>query len=272
MLEENNNQAVESQEVQQESSVKSDVTTESSTVNTQVASPESVSQVKQTTPVERSIPYSRFKESLSQRDNFKSELQKAQETNQKLMQMLEGFNPNKQQAIQNPEQEQAAQQLMDILSRQPQFKGLMDKLAQLEEKTGSFTSSQVESALDKEQDAILKRCSEFGLNPSEVFGQTDEEGNVIVKGEIQRYIESHPVLSKIGIAPGVPEMAFRALYFDKQMELADKRANLKLINEQQAKKKGLTQPPGSTSKGSKPKESMEEFLSRRIEEEGGLGT
>lgn len=269
---ENDNQAVDTKTEQQDTSVKTDVQPDSSTGNTQVA-PESVSQETQKSQVERSIPYSRFKEALSQRDTHALELKKAQEANQKLLETLSGFAPKSQQkSFEQMTQQEAASYLADILFSQPQFKGLSDKLSEIEAKTGSFTTSQVEAALDKEQESLLKRCTEFGLNPAEVFGQTDEEGNIIKKGEIQKYIESHPVLKNLGFQPGIPEIAFRALYFDKQSELAQRKANLTLINEQQAKKKAQTESTGATSgKGARPKESMEDFIARRIDEEGGIG-
>lgn len=271
MENESQTQAIETQTEQQETSVQTDVQAAPSPATTQSPA-ESVSPAPQKPTVERSIPYSRFKESLSQRDNYASELKKAQELNQKYLEMLQSQTP-KQQPSQTFEQQEAARQLAEILANQPQFKALNEKLQQLEAKTGDFTSSQTEAALDKEQETILKRCEEFGLDPIQVFGQTDEDGNIIQKGEIQKYIESHPVLKSIGIQPGVPEIAFRALYFDKQSELASRKANLALIKEQEAKKKAQTESPGSTSgKGARPKESMEDFLARRIEEEGGIGS
>ena len=196
-----------------------------------------------------------FKNVLRQRDSFKTELQKAQEQNQKLMALLEANKPKAEVGPQN-EQEAAAKQLRQILG----IDNLVEKLESLDKRNSDFSERETNQAFDKEQDGIVKQCEKFGLD----FNQ--------VVPELQNYLDEHPYFSKIAIQPGFYDLAFKAVYFDKSNDLAKRAAYAEQLKETEKLKKANSEAPnpgGAT--GSTPSYTgVKDLVRNRMDKEGGI--
>lgn len=195
-----------------------------------------------------------FKALRNQANSFKSELQKAQELNTKLMTMLENQSKPKVEGVAS-EQEAAAKQLRQILG----IDDLVGKIQSLDKRNSEFNQSQTDSAFDKEQESIAKQCEKFGLDM-----------NVVVH-ELQGYLDSHPYFSKQAIQPGFYDLAFKSLYFDKSTELAKNAAYAEQVKTTQNLKKANSEAPnpGSTP-STKSYTGIKDRVKDLIEQGGGV--
>lgn len=194
-----------------------------------------------------------FKNLRSQRDSLQAELKKAQEANDKLMAFLDKQNAPKENLS---EQEAATMQLRKLLG----FDSLTEKLEKLESRNSEYSQRETDSAYDKEEEKIISRCEKFKLDPTEVLPN------------LQNWLDEHPYFSKVAIQPGFYELAFNQIYFDKSLELSEKAAYAKQIEEKNKLKKGNTEGAGASTESGKAIRdvSIRDFAKRRIEESGGL--
>lgn len=206
-------------------------------------------------PKERFEDNPGFKNLKNQRDSFKTELQKAQEQNQKLMALLEAQTKPKSDPVAS-EQEQAAKQLRQILG----IDGLIEKLDSLDKRNSDYSERETNQAFDKEQDGIVKQCEKFGLDFNEVVP------------ELQNYLDEHPYFSKIAIQPGFYDLAFKAIYFDKSNDLAKRAAYAEQLKETEKLKKANSESPNpGNSTGSSPAYTgVKDLVRRRLESDGGI--
>lgn len=103
-------------------------------------------------------------------------------------------------------------------------------------------------------------ASQYGYDKSELLE------------DIQSFIETNPLFKSVGYQEGIADWAVKLFFADKSKELAEREANLKLLKEQNEKKKMNLE---SSSNGKKAPTSakdtnMKSFLERRIQESGGM--
>ena len=183
---------------------------------------------------------------------------KAQEA---YLQQLQSLNQPKGQEIPE-EQKQAIIQLARLFKQSPEFQkelGL-DRLDELQKQNEALAQARSEESFNKEFEEVLTYGASLGMDKDEL------------KDELLEAVQNHPVYSQIPYSQGLIRAVFRDSKWDKLGELKEREVNAKLIKEQEAKRKSNAESssPSSkeTPKGKEP--SMEQFLSRRIKEEGGI--
>lgn len=137
----------------------------------------------------------------------------------------------------------------------------LDRATKLEKEIESLREGSMRSQFDSELKSVVSTySSKYGFQPGEL-----EEN-------LKEFIEEDPVFSQKDYRPGAIERAAKAWLFDHQGEVAERAANLKLIKEQEEKKKVSSEAPSGGNKG-KPKmieKSLKAYLDRREQEEGGI--
>lgn len=154
------------------------------------------------------------------------------------------------------EEEQAVQMLRQKLG----LDKLDERLGEVSKSHSQFTQSQLDTMADAELSSVVESLSkQYGYKPAEL------------QEEILNFVADHPLGSR-DYKKGSIEAMGKLWAYDKQAELAERAANLKLIKEQQDKKKVATESPNGAKKspGKRANESMDDFLARREREEGGL--
>lgn len=193
-----------------------------------------------------------FKNVLKQRDSFKSELDKAQKLNQELMDALKAGRSTQPANTQEAEMEAAASQLRKLLG----LEDLTKKLDSLEKRNTDYTTSQRNDAFDKEQEKIVSECKRLGIDFQEVAPELSAWLDENLPGEPK---------------PGYFTIAFKAMNFDKSLELAKREAYAEQLREKEKLKKanseapspGASQTPGAYT-------GIKDFARNRIESAGGV--
>lgn len=197
-----------------------------------------------------------FKNVLRQRDSFKSELQKAQESNAKLMALLEKQSQPSPQASPLSEQESAKKQLREILG----IDGLTETIESLKKTNSEYSERERNQAFDREQEGIVKSCQKFGQNFEEVVP------------EIRTWLDEHPYFGRLSqYEPGMFDLAYKALYFDKSTELAKKAAYAEQLKEtEKLKKAGSESPSPAGSSTPRAYTGTKDLVKSRMDAEGGV--
>lgn len=175
-----------------------------------------------------------FKKLRSERDTLRQEMQKAAEREERLLAALEGMKASQPKPPVD-ERESAKRELIDILG----LGDLQKKLDRLEARNADYSSRETDSAYDKEEDGIRASCEKFGMKMDEVLP------------ELQNYLDEHPVFSRMDIQPGMYDLAFKALYFDKSTDLAKNAARLDEIKQRDKLRQANTEAPSTTSTGAR---------------------
>lgn len=242
--------------------VKADSAPASQSKDTQVSSPAKTEQVS-----EDNLPFHkhpRFQKLIKENEEYRNKYStleqkiKAQEDYLKQMQTL---NQPKGQEMPE-EQRQAIIQLGKLFKQSPEFRkelGL-DRLDELEKQNQEYVAKRSEEAFGKEFEEVLTYGVSLGMDKEEL------------SQELLEAIQSHPVYSQIQYAPGLVRAVFRDSKWDKVGEFKEREVNAKLIKEQEAKRKSNSETTSPTSEKSarKLEPSMDQFLARRIKEEGGI--
>jgi len=173
------------------------------------------------------------------------------------------------QALQSPlqqqlpdEQRQAIVQLAKLFKQVPEFQkelGL-DKIEELQKQNESLSIARSEETFRKEFDETVDYAVSLGMDKDEITEQLLES------------VQSHPVYNQVNYRKGMVRAVFRDYFWDKMGKLKEREINSRLIKEQEIKRKSNAET-SSPSSGvpQKAKElSMEQFLKRRIQEEGGI--
>lgn len=229
-----------------------------STTDDKVASTETsngaTEQVKKESFEEKLFKNPGFKKMQTERDQLRKELEDARKERQQFLKALEGMKAPAKEAVVD-EKEQAAKELRRLLG----VDTLLEDIKTLKERNSDFTQRETDQAFDKEEERIVTAATKFGLNPHEV------------KAECQAWLDAHPYFSKVDIQPGFYDLAFKALYFDKSSELAQKAAQLEQIKQRDKLRQANTETPAnaSTDKGVTKPSSMRERLQDMIKEGGG---
>lgn len=157
------------------------------------------------------------------------------------------------------DQIQARDQLAEILRDSPILKPLFEKLAQVEQFNNSLTDKEMTGKYNEVEKSMVKVCETNGLDV-----QTELEA-------CNDWLDQHPVLSqlypkgKAQFPPELYELAFKAINHDRADELADRRANLKSIQERERRRAGNSETPAATLPGGRPLPAkLEDFLTERV--------
>lgn len=161
------------------------------------------------------------------------------------------------------EQKEARAQLAELLFGDPEIRdkyGLskVDKLEKFQQEAQLERSREM---FESELGPLVKQyAEEYGMDPKEL----DED--------IREFIETDEWFADKSFSRGAAKKAMRLFFDGKDSELAERKANLKLIREQAEKKKIGTESASRTEKtGSAPKEKgILTYLERRAQEEGGI--
>lgn len=227
--------------------------------DTQVSSPAKTEQVS-----EDNVPFHkhpRFHQVTKENREFKEELARLKQELLVEKQVRERLNAPKGQEIPE-EQRLAIVQLAKLFKQSPEFQkelGL-DRIQELERQNQEYASKRSEEAFGKELDEVVAYGVSLGMDKEEL------------SQELLEAIQTHPVYSQIQYSPGLVRAVFRDSKWDSLGELKEREANAKLIKEQEAKRKSNSETTSSSSEKSAKKlePSMDQFLARRIKEEGGI--
>lgn len=193
----------------------------------------------------------------------REELKKAQQLNIELQEALQEIRSGKPappgEEELTGEQKDALDKLAKLISSHPSFRGIQEKLAQIDERHQSLTETQKKEKFGKEMEKLQTLCEKHGLSYDQV------------ESECQDYLDNHEYFSKIPLEPGFYTMAFKDLYFDKSAELGTKAANLKLIKDKEKLKAASSEKPDGKSEPTVPTDrNVKELVARRIQESGGI--
>lgn len=196
----------------------------------------------------------RLKQTLEERDR-KFELQLAElkgMTQAQTKQATAGMDPEQRQALLN---------LVRLIKSDPDAaKELgINSIDELRQRQEQLVSSRNEESFGKEVESTLSEFSEkYGLDKAEL------------EQEVSDFIDANPFYSSKDYSQGAYRAAATAYLFPKLDEMKERAANLKLIKEQEAKKKANAESPGAPSgtETSKPA-SMRERLAQMVRDGGG---
>lgn len=156
-----------------------------------------------------------------------------------------------------PDQLQARDQLAELLKDAPALKPLFEKLAQVEQFNTHLTSREAEQGYNKVEESMVKTCENYGLDPA------------LEMQACHDWLDQHPVFSKHQgpFPPEYYEVAFKAMNYDRADELAERRANLKSIQERERHRQANSEAPAASLPGGRPlPKKLEDFLSERAKD------
>ena len=167
-----------------------------------------------------------------------------------------------QQAL-PPEQRQALLELVRLIKSDPDAAkelglGSSEELRQQIEK---IEYGKAQENFDGEVSSVIGTYSErYGLDKTEF-----EE-------ELREFIQTNEFFNNSHYSKGMVEIAAMTMLKDRQAELSERAANLKLIKEQKEKKGQATERSSVTSQtpSKKMPKTLQDFLSQRVAESGGL--
>ena len=128
----------------------------------------------------------------------------------------------------------------------------LDSLKALRDEIESLKSSSSEQAIEREAGSVVNDyAKKFGYEP-----QTLEK-------ELWEFIKDDDYWSQQPFSKGIFAKATRDFFSDKQQELAERAANMKLVTEQKEKTRvGSQKPVGNAQQGQEQPKTMREFLSK----------
>lgn len=152
------------------------------------------------------------------------------------------------------EQKVALEQLSSMLG--------IDKYAEviktLQRQNEELTKREEEKAFDSEESDLRKLSSEHGLD-------YDNE----VYPELTAWLQKNKQFQ--GLGPGSLKFAFNNIYFSKMGELAERKKNLEMIQEQEKKKSGQVETPSKVGKPAvKTFKNDDDMIASVIKDAGGL--
>lgn len=161
-----------------------------------------------------------------------------------------------------PDQKNALLSLVKLIKSDPDAaKELgLGSSEELKKEIENIQWSKAVESFDSEASSVANTYAErYGLDK----GEFEEE--------LREFIQSHPYFNQSPYSQGMLEIAAMTMTKDRQAELADRAANLKIIKEQQEKKKISTErPAGGKAADKKAPKSLGDFLRQRVAEAGGL--
>jgi len=174
------------------------------------------------------------------------------------------------QAAEEPKVEQRQQEQLEKLDPQSEadlnklkrmlgldkLDGLNKTVGELQAQNAKLTEREETRLMDAEESELKTKAEGFGLD-------WDSE----VAPSIIQWFKDNPSFQ--GLGPGTLKVAFNNIHAERIGEWSERAANLKLIKEQEAKRKGTTEKSATTHSKTSPKgESMEKFIARRAVEMG----
>lgn len=215
----------------------------------------------ETLKAEEQVPFHkhpRFQELIRENKDIK----RRYEEMEKRLTTLSQPQPVQPQSTLTDEQRYAAIELAKILKEVPEVSKLLglDQLQSIQASNQQIMTERLEGAFNKELDEVTSYAVTLGMTKDEV------------ESEIIEAMQSNPLYSTLNYSPGIVKAAFRDLFWDKLGELKEREINSKLIKEQGEKKRANAETSSPESqKGKAPTDSsVEQFIQRRIREEGGI--
>ena len=192
---------------------------------------------------------------------------KFQEQKDLYTRQLENFNSRSAQpsGTQKPpltgEQRQAREELAEMLFGDPEIR---DKYGL--SKVDQLVKQQQEMLLDRSREVFDAELSPLVQKAAEKYGMDAKE----LDAEIRDFVSTDPWFEDKNFTRGSASKVVRLFFADKESELAEREANLKIIREQNEKKRVGTEKAASNGKpGSRPLESsLDAYLERRAKEDG----
>jgi len=200
---------------------------------------------------------------LSKREReWQKQLQQSSEQHRRELDLLRAGMGRNNAPAGNPEEEHALNLLAEKLLANPLIREKygLDGAKSAQAELQKLREEQTRVMVDNELESVVgKYAVKYGYEPQAFreelleFLDSDEfEGATYRKGSIER--------------------AAKAYLYDRQGEISERAANLKLIKEQNDKKKVTTESSSTGTKG-KPnmgEKSLSSYLDRRVDEEGGI--
>ena len=131
----------------------------------------------------------------------------------------------------------------------------LDRVEALEKKLAEYETGRTQDTYHNELSSVVdKYAGEFGFEKAEL------------RDELDYFIQNDPLWSQFPKTKGIAAKAARDYFSDKQQELADRAANLKLVTEQKSKGALKTgKPIGGKQEATAPK-NMKELMARYRQE------
>lgn len=151
-------------------------------------------------------------------------------------------------------------QLSQLLSSDPEARKMLglDSVSELQEKLSRYEQGNTMSQFNSE----LNEVSDFYAND---YGLDKKE----VEYDLLEFVQTDPLWSKMGNEKGVLKKASKDFFSDKREELAERKANMKLVNEQKNKGKVTSQRPANgVTQELPPPKSMREAIERSAKAAG----
>lgn len=175
-------------------------------------------------------------------------------------QKLQEFQNNSNRQGQTLSDQDASQlrNLAKLMMADPETAKMLglDKIGSLQDRIESMNSSSLEQAIEQETQTVIgDYAKKYGYEPK------------TLEQDIYDYISNDPYWSEQPQGKGVVTKAVRDFFADKQQELAERAANMKLVTDNQNKSKAGSQKPLGSGQATKelPK-TMNEFLKMRFKE------
>ena len=196
-------------------------------------------------------------------EDLEGRFSKLESTYTDKLESLVGMMTPKQESSMTPQDKQSLVQLFQMGMQVPEIAEMMglNKHKEIEKSLQSERETRLNLQFDGEFDSVAKQMSEsYGLKPDEV------------KSELLEFMQNSEFYGRKSYSHGLIKEAAKSLYFDRISELKTRETNLKLIQEQKLKKESNSESPskGKSGKGPNIESNMKDFLSRRVQEEGGL--
>lgn|SRR3990167_2581113 len=221
-------------------------------------------------PVTESEPWhksERFRKLTERARQSEERLAKLQESYERVLEnqaRVNGLFGDKQggQSQLSNEDRQAILKLASYMKEVPEAAEMLGigRTSQLEQKLQDIQNERVKESGIAERSRVLDKYStQYGISQDELLTRFEE------------FIENNDFYANSSYKPGMVESAFKAMLFDQQSELAERKVNSKLIEE---KKKKINAGMESPVKGersivkAKPKR-MGDFIDQLVRDEGG---
>ena len=133
----------------------------------------------------------------------------------------------------------------------------LEGLDEMRQELSQFKQNRAQEAFDSEFNSVVEKyASEYGYDKKDL------------DYELRDFIVNDPLWGNMGNSKGVVAKAARDFFSDKQAELAERRANLKLINEKKSKSASSSQKPvGNGNPQNKVPTSVREVI-EKLQSEG----
>jgi hypothetical protein len=172
---------------------------------------------------------------------------------------LSKLSQNGQGRPKSDEQRRAILEAAQYFAEDPEARKLLglDSVAELKQKYEETEFNRTREALDGELSTIVdKYAADYGYDKGDL------------RAELESFISNDVLWSQMSMSKGLIQKAARDFFSDKQADLAERAANLKLINEQKSKRGLASTKPANTAKQElPPPKNAREFFKRLRDEE-----